>query len=873
MSILPSRTLCSGFLILTLTTGLAQDSHSSFAIRFSGTGSGQTDRITIPVDNNSSGTDRSAPADIGAGAFTIEFWLRGELADNPADSQIAGSHPANLWINGNMVIDRDIWPQGAPTGDRDYGISLAQGRVMFGTGQNPAAPSPDGENTLVGTRNVLDGTWHHVACIRDISDGSKRIVVDGELDATVAAVSDDDLSFPNNGVPINAASNCDCNHALVLGAEKHDAGAAFPSFNGYFDELRIWKAALSQECIQRYRHRILINPSPGRDPVDGFPDLVANYRFEEGSGTGTTDSSGANNGRSNYNGVVEDGTAGRAEWVSAATDSANTAPVWNGTDLGGQIKGKLLVSGLTRPLFVCSPPGDPDRVFIVEQRDGSAIGRVKIFKKSTGRLNARDFLSISGVNTSNEEGLLGLAFHPNFASNGFVYVYFSDNVGGRRSFLRRYTTSHLHPGGLHDPDRVDPASATPIIDFAQPQSNHNGGWIAFRAGDAESYLYLGTGDGGSFDDNGSGHTSGTGNAQDITNNLLGKMLRLNVDGDDFPTDSTRNYAIPPTNRFVNKTGDDEIWLYGLRNPWRCCFDKLTGDLWIADVGQNAREEIDFRAAHTPDDADGNYGWRLREGFLKTPGSVGGNRPSDNVEPILEYVRSSGSAERVNNGSIYGTSITGGHVYRGPQAGLQGLYFFADDRSDRVWSMRYCGSTVTELTERTSELISGVVSNPEITSFGEDGEGKLYYCSRSGDIVEIVIDDGPWNAWRNTQFDASQIADEILSGPLGNPDRDPRSNLAEFFVNSDPTTTDGDLAMQVGTTTTGPDDFFTFSLTRDPQSFGVVKIIGETSGDLTQFFSISRAQILTDSDILFRFRDSVPMSSAPNRFGRFKLELE
>src|SRR5690606_38231904 len=170
-----------------------------------------------------------------------------------------------------------------------------------------------------------------------------------------------------------------------------------------------------------------------------------------------------------------------------------------------------------------------------------------------------------------------------------------------------------------------------ILSFNQPQPNHNGGWIDF--GPNDGYLYIATGDGGGGNDNGTGHTAGTGNAQDTTDNLLGKMLRIDGHGDDFPPDNPRNYAIPEDNPFVGVNGDDEIWSYGLRNPFRSSFDRANGDLWIGDVGQTRREEINYQ----PADSSGgeNYGWRLREGIIPTPGGVGGSRPEGNVEPIYD----------------------------------------------------------------------------------------------------------------------------------------------------------------------------------------------------------------------------------------------
>ena len=247
-------------------------------------------------------------------------------------------------------------------------------------------------------------------------------------------------------------------------------------------------------------------------------------------------------------------------------------------NLGEALTTELVVSGLARPVQVVAAPNDYDRIFIVEQRSGST-GRIKIFNLDTGTLNSTPFLSVS-VNTSSEQGLLGLAFHPNYESNGYFYVNYTASGG---TYIKRYTVSS-------NPDIADSSSAYTIMNISQPYSNHNGGWLGFGP---DGYLYIGTGDGGSGGDPGN-------RAQDITNQKLGKMLRIDVDGGS-------PYAIPSDNPFVGVTGDDEIWAYGLRNPWRCNFDRATGDLWIGDVGQNAYEEITFQPASS--NGGENYGWR------------------------------------------------------------------------------------------------------------------------------------------------------------------------------------------------------------------------------------------------------------------------
>ena len=269
----------------------------------------------------------------------------------------------------------------------------------------------------------------------------------------------------------------------------------------------------------------------------------------------------------------------------------------------------------------------------------------------------------------------------------------------------------------NDPEVADPGSALILLTIFQPFSNHNGGWIGF--GPNDGFLYISTGDGGSAGDPGN-------RAQDITNQLLGKMLRIDVDGNDGPGG---NYGIPAGNPFVGITGDDEIWAYGLRNPWRSSFDRATGDLYIADVGQNAWEEIDFQ----PADSTGgeNYGWRCYEGDHTF--NAGGCPPAKTmVFPIHEYSHA------------LGRSLTGGYVYRGCAIPtLDGTYFFADYVFTRLWSFSYDGNNVSNFTSRFAELSpssDGFAIN-QISSFGEDARGELYIVDQGsgfdGQVFKVV----------------------------------------------------------------------------------------------------------------------------------------
>ena len=259
-----------------------------------------------------------------------------------------------------------------------------------------------------------------------------------------------------------------------------------------------------------------------------------------------------------------------------------------------------------------------------------------------------------------------------------------------------------------------------VLEFEQDFSNHNGGWIGFSP--VDEYLYIATGDGGSGND--------PNNRSQQLNTRLGKMLRVDVTGDDFPTDSIENYAVPADNPFVdgNPNTLDEIWSYGLRNPWRNSFDRQTGNLWIGDVGQNAREEIN---RIDPDQGGANFGWRLREGDIATPaGGVGGPEPIDHVPPVYDYL-SNGS------GLFGGNSTVGGYVYRGPDPEVQGRYFFADSFPKQLWTFDPSDPDGTVQNIESTIDPFGFISTP--VSFGEDAHGNLYIVDLGGGIYRIVTD--------------------------------------------------------------------------------------------------------------------------------------
>jgi len=292
--------------------GQAQVSHH--ALRFYGTGvgpPGQQDRVRIQIDDNVNGPDASAPCDLGAGGFTVDFWVRGRLADNSTSHGGGDRETFDFnWIYGNVVVDRDVWGGTA----RDWGISLAGGCVRFGTGSADSG-ALDSQHTSEGNTPVLDDAWHHIACVRDAATGIKSIYVDGVLDfATPPGRSRDDISYPNAGAP---GQNSAWGWYIVLAAEKHDAGAAFPSFNGYMDEVRFWNRALTAAEVAQHWNRIL--------PA-GTPGLAGSYRFEEGSGTAVMDTGGAGSPA----GELIAGVPGNGTWVSRAANVLHTAPVTGG---------------------------------------------------------------------------------------------------------------------------------------------------------------------------------------------------------------------------------------------------------------------------------------------------------------------------------------------------------------------------------------------------------------------------------------------------------------------------------------------------------------------------------------------------------------
>jgi glucose/arabinose dehydrogenase len=346
-----------------------------------------------------------------------------------------------------------------------------------------------------------------------------------------------------------------------------------------------------------------------------------------------------------------------------------------------------IASGLSSPLYLTIAPGDPSRLFIVEQ-----TGAIRIIKDGT--LLPAPFLDISGeILVGGEQGLLGLAFDPEYASNGRFVVHYSNQVGD--THLSMFNVSS-------NPDLADPATERLILTADQPYDNHNGGQVLFGP---DGFLYLGLGDGGSANDP-------EGRAQNL-GDLLGSILRLDVH-------NGTSYAVPPDNPFVGQAGiQPENWSYGLRNPWRFSFDRATGDLYIADVGQNQYEEVDVAPASSGTAKGVNFGWNIMEGAHCLNG--GSCDQTGLTPPTFEYDHSQGC------------SITGGYVYRGTAVpALQGLYFFGDYCSGWVHSFRYQGGAAAELTDWPTLRPGGA-----ITSFGEDAAGELYVLVQGGSVFKIV----------------------------------------------------------------------------------------------------------------------------------------
>ncbi|HET9344681.1 MAG TPA: PQQ-dependent sugar dehydrogenase [Candidatus Limnocylindrales bacterium] len=357
---------------------------------------------------------------------------------------------------------------------------------------------------------------------------------------------------------------------------------------------------------------------------------------------------------------------------------------------------RSVASGFNRPVLLTNAGDGSGRRFVVEQ-----VGYVRAIQN--GAPSGTPFLNVSGrVVCCGERGLLGLAFHPAFKTNGKLYVNYTRSSDGATVIDEYRVTSN--------PNNVDEAATRrQLLVVAQPYTNHNGGGMAFGK---DGYLYIGMGDGGS-----------SGDPQDRAQNvgaLLGKMLRIDVNG----TSSGKAYRIPPTNPFAGATaGLDEIWARGLRNPWRWSFDRITGDLWIGDVGQGRYEEIDRSTASGGGGRGVNYGWNDMEGrHCFEP--MSGCSTSGKTLPIVEFPHDVA-------GTNDNCSVTGGYVYRGERFPLlRGGYFFGDFCSSRIWVVGAAAASPA-----TPTLLP--ITTTDIVSFGQDEDGELYVVSLGGGISQIT----------------------------------------------------------------------------------------------------------------------------------------
>ncbi len=417
------------------------------------------------------------------------------------------------------------------------------------------------------------------------------------------------------------------------------------------------------------------------------------------------------NGKAEAPEECDDGGAGNGDGCTADCQLEPGGNVCAGVEItdSAVLRAELVASGLQNPVQATSPPLDPNRLFVVEQP-----GRVRLVKTTaegrelleTPYLDITDRVRSAGGN--DERGLLGIAFHPDYEVNGWMFVNYTcrapncpEGFDDSSTVISRFTRSA-------DPDRADVGDERVILAIEQPFTNHNGGQLAFGP---DGYLYVGMGDGGSgFDPQGNAQNDST---------LLGKMLRIDVSPTDPPY-----WRVPDDNPIPGRTELSLIWAKGLRNPWRFSFDRATGDLYIGDVGQRSFEEIDVQPANSL--GGENYGWDIYEGFTCVEA---GNCPDPDLfaRPVLQYGRSDG------------ISVTGGFVYRGCAIpSLRGNYFYSDFGTGFIRTFVLLDGTATQRRDRTAEI--GVPNGLDIqfpASYGEDARGELYIVDRDGDVFQLV----------------------------------------------------------------------------------------------------------------------------------------
>lgn len=377
-----------------------------------------------------------------------------------------------------------------------------------------------------------------------------------------------------------------------------------------------------------------------------------------------------------------------------------------------QLSSVLVADGFKKPLLVTSHPEDADLLFVMEQ-----TGTIKLIRKNV--VLKKPFMDIKDrvhtpITPGDERGLLGFAFHPNYGQNGRFFINYINKKGN--TVVSEFRVSR-------NPHRVDPNSERILFTLQQPFSNHNGGHMAFSPRDG--YLYIAVGDGGKAAD--------PYNVGQSLETLFGKILRIDVD-------SGKPYGIPKDNPFVGTPqARGEIWVWGLRNPWRFSFDRETGDLYTGDVGQDKWEEINFQPAASG--GGDNYGWRIMEGNHCY------NPPEDCDRtgltlPVLEYPNDANYMRTLTGLSqpdVDGCSVTGGYVYRGKAIpGLQGTYFFGDYCSGNIWSFRMVNGKAVDFQNRTEEInLGGGEYTNYISSFGEDTAGEIYIVDYNGEIYKLI----------------------------------------------------------------------------------------------------------------------------------------
>ena len=518
--------------LVALSFSDAHSQGSQHGLRFHGGASPQQDRVRIAIDDDQPGPDQSAPGDVGAGSFTVELWIRGTLVDNNTGN--AGGDvewAAQTWRAGNLLVDRDV----LGASGAEWGISVAGGVVRFGTGSG--ADGSDTENTIEGSTLVLDGTWHHVACVRDVASGTKSIFVDGALDfQSSPGVSHADLSYPDDGVPGGASFD----PYLVLAADKHDGGA--DGFTGFVDELRLWSTTRDASQILSTYDRLISDSEAG---------LVGWYRFEEGSGIVVADASA----QSGPAGVLIAGAPGNGEWTSYQADNDSTAPISFGLLPPGFTR-SVVATGFTEPTTVATMP---DGRLLVGERSG-----VVSVIDAGGTLLGAPMITLATNNDFGERGLFSVAVDANFPAEPYLYCFYTTTEPKDR--VSRFMVS----GNV-----ASPSSELLLWEHDEPASKfHHAGGLAFGN---DGTLFIAVGDQLDSD-----------NAQDL-GHYGGKILRVNKGG-----------GVPVDNPFVGSAGArPEIYAYGLRNPFRIAVDADDGVLYIGDVGGNtndAYEEVNVGVA-------------------------------------------------------------------------------------------------------------------------------------------------------------------------------------------------------------------------------------------------------------------------------------